>query len=327
MKNLRFGTWLLFLLALSFAARVAAQGSEGFPAKPIHIIVPYGAGGSTDVIARIVAQKLGERLGKAVVVEDRPGANGIIGSEVVAKAEPDGYTLLACSNGQTVNVTLYKSLPFDLTRDFVSVAGIASMPNVVAVHPSQPIPTFAALIAAAKADPTRLAYGHAGVGSSQNLSGELLKLRAGINMRQIAYKGGGPAVADALGDHVPVVIAGLPAIVQYVKSGQLRALAVTSARRSSQLPDVPTVAEEGYPGFNQVFWIGLIAPRGVPAEVVTRLNSAVNEVLATPEVVKLLAAQGAEPMAGSPAQLAKFMQQEIATAADVIKQAHIELHR
>ncbi|HUI98673.1 MAG TPA: tripartite tricarboxylate transporter substrate binding protein, partial [Usitatibacter sp.] len=268
--------------------------------------------------------KLGQQLGQSVVVENRAGANAIIGSEYVAKAAPDGYTLLAASNGDTVNVSLYKHLPFDMVRDLVPVASVASMPNVIAVHPSQPMRTLGELIAAAKKDPDSLAYGHAGVGSSQNLSGELLKIMAGVKMRPIAYKGGGPAVTDALGNHVPVVIAGLPAIAQFVKSGQMRALAVTSAKRSPELPDVPTVAEQGYPGYDQVFWVALEAPRGTPEAIVAKLNKAVNEVLASPDVVHALAQQGAEPTGGSADELAKFIQSEIDSAAKVIRMAHIQ---
>ena len=317
----------LVFASLVLGATALAQAPEGgFPTKPVRIIVPYGPGGSTDVVARILAAKLTQILGQTVIVENRAGANAIIGTQAVAQSAPDGYTLLAASNGNAVNVSLYKKLPFDQLKDFASVVGVASMPNVVAVHPSQPMHTLKDLIQAAKADPDALAYGHAGVGSSQHLSGEMLKLVAGVKMRQIAYKGGGPAVTDALGNHVPVVIAGLPAIVQFVKSGQMRALAVTGPKRSAQLPDVPTVAEQGYPGFNQVFWIALIAPKGTPAAVIARLNKAVNDALAMPDIVHALAAQGAEPTGGTPEQLDKFIRDEIQSAANVIQQANIKVN-
>ncbi len=319
-----FSTTAAALLALAFAAGSHADDERGYPSKPIRIIVPYGPGGSTDVVARILAPKLTQLLGQSVVVENRAGANAIIGSEVVAKAPADGYTLLAASNGNAVNVSLYKKLPFDMVKDFVPVVAVASMPNVIAVHPSQPMHTLADLIAAAKKDPEALSYGHAGVGSSQNLSGELLKIMADVKIRPIAYKGGGPAVTDALGNHVPVVIAGLPAIAQFVKSGQMRALAVTSAKRSPQLPDVPTVAEQGYPGYDQVFWVALVAPKGTPPAIVAKLNREVNAALESPEVVQALAQQGAQPTGGSDAQLAKFIREEIDSSAEVIRKAHIQ---
>jgi len=316
--------WIAGAALLAFGSAPASHAEDAYPSKPIKIIVPYGPGGSTDVVARILSRKLTERLGQAVVVENRAGANAIIGSQVVAQSPPDGYTLLAASNGNAVNVSLYKDLPFDMERDFVPVVGIASMPNVIAVHPSQPIHTLAELIAAAKKDPNALAYGHAGVGSSQQLSGELLKLRAGVNIRPIAYKGGGPAVTDAIGNHVPVVVAGLPAIVNFAKDGQMRALAVTGAKRSPELPDVPTVAESGFPGYDQVFWVALVAPKGTPQEVVAKLNKEVNAVLGMPDIVKALGAQGAEPTGGTPEALAKFIKREIDSSADVIRKAHIE---
>ena len=309
---------------LAFACVFASRAEDAFPSKSIRIIVPYGPGGSTDVVTRIIAQKMSQGLGQPVVVENRAGANAIVGSQVVAQSAADGYTLLAASNGNAVNVSLYKDLPFDMVRDFVPVASVASMPNVIAVHPSQPIHSLAELIAAAKKNPDALSYGHAGVGSSQHLSGELLKLMAGVKIRPIAYKGGGPAVTDALGNHVPVVIAGLPAIANFAKSGQMRALAVTGAKRSAQLPDVPTVAEQGYPGYDQVFWVAFVAPKGTPPAVVARLNKEVNAALAAPDVLGALAAQGAEATAGTPEDLAKFIRQEIDSSAEVITKAHIE---
>ena len=321
-KSLRVAGAALAAFACVFSSY--AQDAQSYPSKPVRIIVPYGPGGSTDVVARILAQKLSRQLGQSVVVENRAGANAIIGSEVVAKAAPDGYTLLAASNGNAVNVSLYQNLPFDMVRDFVPVVGVASMPNVIAVHPSQPIHTLADLIAAAKKNPDSLSYGHAGVGSSQNLSGELLKIMAGVKIRPIAYKGGGPAVTDALGDHVPVVIAGLPAIAQFVKSGQMRALAVTSAKRSPQLPNVPTVAEQGYPGYDQAFWVALVAPKGTPPAIVAKLNKEVNAALASPDIVHAFAQQGAEPTGGSASDLAKFIHQEIRSSAEVIRKAHIQ---
>lgn len=321
--NRPFRSTCIALASVVLSAAITVQ-AQSFPSKPVRIIVPYGAGGSTDVISRILAQKLGERLGQTVVVENKAGANAIIGTDLVAKAEPDGHTLLASSNGNAVNVSLYKDLPHDFRKDLVPVAGVASMPNVIAVHPSQPMRSLAEVIRAAKEKPDSLAYAHAGVGSSQHLSGEMLKLRSGAQIRAVAYKGGGPATKDAVGGHVPMIVAGLPAILQQVKGGQMRAVAVTSSKRSPQLPDVPTVEESGYKPFNQFFWIALVAPSGTPKAVIDRLNREVNAVLAMPEMAAKIAEQGAEPMPGSVEDLAKFISSEIETAAGIIRDAGIK---
>jgi tripartite-type tricarboxylate transporter receptor subunit TctC len=315
---------LMAILAASILAVVPglASAQDDYPNKVVRIIVPYGAGGSTDVLTRIIAQKLTERLGKTVIVENRAGANGIIGADAAAKAPGDGYTFLAASNGQVVNVVLKKDMPYDLMRDLVPVVNMAVMPNVLGVHPSQPMKTLKEVVDAARAKPGSLAYGHAGVGSSQHLAGEIFRVGAKIDIRQIAYKGGGPAVADALGGHVPLVVAGLPAIAQHAKSGALRAVAVTGEKRSPQLPDVPTMLEQGYPN-NEVFWIGLVAPRGVPPAVIARINTEVNAVLKMPDVVQQIAAQGAEPTGGSAQLLDGFLLKEIENAAKMVRDAKI----
>jgi tripartite-type tricarboxylate transporter receptor subunit TctC len=321
--DIRRRSVLLAALALALPPIAAAQESD-YPNKVVRFVVPYGAGGSTDALARMVAQRLSERWGKSVIVENKAGANGIIGTDSVAKSPADGYTFLVASNGQAVNVALHAAkLPYDMTRDFVSVVNIAAMPNVLGMHPSQPAKTLKDLVAAAKANPGGLAFGHAGVGSSQHLTGEILNLEAGIRLRQVPYKGGGPAIADALGGHVPLVVAGVPAMSQHVKSGALRALAVTGPRRSPQLPDVPTMQEQGYPN-NEVFWVALMAPRGTPPAIVARLNADVNALLAGPELRAQFSAQGAEPSGGTPQQFDAFLRNEIENAAKVIKAANIK---
>lgn len=300
-----------------------AFAQEDYPGKVIRIVVPYGAGGSTDVLTRIVAQKLTERLGKSVIVENRAGANGIIGADVVAKSAPDGYTFLAASNGQVVNVVLKSDMPYDLMRDLVPVVNMAVMPNVLGVHPSQPMKSLKDVVDAARAKPGALAYAHAGVGSSQHLAGEILRMAAKIDIRQVSYKGGGPAVTDALGGHVPLVVAGLPAIAQHAKSGALRAVAITGAKRSPQLPDVPTMQEQGYAN-NEVFWIGLVAPSGVPQAIVNRINTEVNAVLKNPDVVEQFAKQGAETTGGSVQEFDAFLRRELDAAGKVVKDANIK---
>ncbi len=288
-------------------------------------MVPYAPGGSTDILTRLLAQKLSGRFGQAVVVENRPGANGVIGTEAVARSAPDGYTLLMMTNGQTINVGLYAKLPFDTEKDFAPIINVASMPNVIVVHPSQPANTIRELIENAKAKPGNLSYSHAGVGSPQHLTGELFKLVTRTDIVGIPYKGGGPAVADAVAGTVPMAVAGMPAISQHVASGRLRALAVTSLNRSPLLSGVPTVAESGYPGFDANFWIALVAPRGVPPEVLQRVNTEVNTVLQDADIGKQFAVQGASPVGGTAAELGAFIKNDIATWIRVIREANIKV--
>lgn len=309
------------LFATIYAGSVLAESV--YPNRPVKLIVPYGAGGSTDVVSRIVAQALTTRLQNTFIVENRPGANGVVGTSVVAQAASDGYTFLMASNGQAVNVSLYPNEQFSLRTSFVPVVEVAVMPNVLAEHPSQSFKTVQDIVAAAKAKPGELTYAHAGIGSSQNISGEMLNMMAGIKLRGVPYKGGGPAVMDALAGNVPLVFAGLPAIVQQIKNRQLRAIAVTGPKRAAELPDVPSMIEEGYPNYSEVFWVGMVAPQGTPKEVVDRINGAVNDVLKDDGVAKLLAAQGVEVAGGSRKKLTDFIISEIAKDASIIKAANI----
>jgi len=304
---------------------LAQSTAQDYPARPVRIVVPYAAGGSTDILTRIQAQKLTARFGQGVIVENRPGANGVIGTEAVARAPADGYTFLMATNGQTISVGLSPKLPFNLERDFVPVINVAAMPNVIVVHPSQPMKTLGDLIEHAKAKPGSLSFSHAGVGSPQHLTGELFKLVAKVDIVGVPYKGGGPAIADAVAGTVPMAVGGVPVVSQHIASGRLRALAVTSIQRSPLLSDVPTVAESGYPGFDAIFWIALIAPRGVPAEIVQRMNAEVNTLLRDADIVKQFAVQGATPVGGSPSELATFMKNDIETWVRVIREAKIKV--
>ncbi len=309
-------------LAQSFTAL-----AQDYPNRAVKIVVPYAPGGSTDILTRIVAQKLTGRTGQSFIVENRPGANGIIGTEGVARSPADGYTILMATNGQTINAGLHQNLPVDIEKDFVPLANVAAMPNLIVVHPSVPAKNLRELIDLAKAKPGTLSYSHAGIGSPQHLAGEMFKLVTKVNIVGIPYKGGGPAVADAVAGVVPMVVVGIPAASQHIASGRLRGLAATSIKRSPLLPELPTVAESGYAGFDAIFWIALIAPRATPAAVVQRLNSEINAVLRDPEIEKQFALQGATPVGGTSAELAAYMHKDIEMWTGVIKEANIKAER
>ena len=299
--------------------------AQDYPARTVRIVVPYAPGGSTDILSRLVAQRLTARVGQTVLIENRPGANGVIGTEAVVRSPADGYTFLMMTNGQTINVSLAAKLPFDTERDLAPVVNIASMPNVILVHPSQPMKSIGELIEYAKAKPGSLSYSHAGVGSPQHLTGELFKLVTKTNIVGVSYKGGGPAVTDALAGQVQIVVAGVPAISQHAASGRLRALAVTSLNRSPLLEGVPTVAESGYADFDANFWIAIGAPRGVSSDVIQRINTEANAVLKDAEIGKQFALQGASPVGGTPAALGTFIKNDIETWRRVIRDANVKV--
>ena len=324
MKNLLALLGTLGALGVGHSLPVHAQD---YPSRPVKIVVPYAAGGSTDILTRIVANKLTGRVGQSFIVENRPGANGIIGSEAVARSPADGYTILMATNGQTINVGLYPNLPVDIEKDFVPIVNVAAMPNLIVVHPSVPAKTIHELIELAKARPGSLSYRHAGIGSPPHLAGERFKLVTKINILGIPYKGGGPAVADAVAGVVPMVVVGIPAASQHIASGRLRGLAATSVKRSPLLPELPTVAESGYPGFDAIFWIAIIGPRAMPAAVVQRLNAEINAVLRDPDIEKQFALQGASPAGGTPAELGTYIRKDIEMWSGVIKEANIKAER
>lgn len=326
----RFRHLLLVVLTVALApvselAQAAASQDVAYPTRPVRMIVPYGAGGSTDLLSRIVAHRLTEKWATQFVVDNRPGANGIIATDMAARASADGYTLLMASSGHTANPALHPKLQHDVIKDFASVVHIASMPNLLAVHPSQPIHSLKELIALAKAKPGALTFGHAGIGSSQQFSGEMLKTAANIKIIGVAYKGGGPATVAALGGQVTMLFAGLPAIIQQAKSGKLRPIAVTSLKPSAFLPDVPAIADQGFPGFDNVFWVAIVVPRGVPKEIIGKLNSEVNAALARQDTISDFARQGVEPGGGTVTQLDAFIRKEFDLATTVVKQAGITL--
>ena len=312
-------------LLLGIVCSIAGAQAQDYPNKPVKIVVPYAAGGSTDILTRQISVRVTARLRQSVVVENRTGANGIIGTDVVAKSAPDGYTLLMMTNGQTISMGLYPKLPWDIEKDFAPVVNVAAMPNVIVVHPSQPFNSLKELLDHVRAKPGSLSYSHAGVGSPQHIAGELFKLVTKANIVQIPYKGGGPAIADAVAGQVQVAVGGVPVVKQHIANGRLRPLAVTSSARSPLLADVPTVAEFGYAGFDAIFWIGLLAPRGTPDAAIARINAEVNAVLKDPDIVTQFAVQGATPVGGTPADFGAYIRKDVETSGRVIRDASIKV--
>ncbi|CAM3376110.1 Bug family tripartite tricarboxylate transporter substrate binding protein [Cupriavidus taiwanensis] len=301
-----------------FAGAAHAQG--GYPTKPITLIVPFSAGGTTDILARIVGLQLGKALGQPVVIDNRPGAGGNIGASLAAKAPGDGYTLFMGTIGtHAINQSLYSKLPYDPVKDFAPITRVAMVPNLVVANPKVPVNNIKELIAYVKANPDKLSYGSSGSGSSMHLSGELFNSMTGLHIQHIPYKGSAPAVNDLLGNQIGLMFDNMPSSYPHVKAGKLRALAVTSAKRSPALPNVPTVAESGVPGYEATSWFALYATGGTPQAIVDRLNAEVVKILAMPDVKKQMADQGAEPNPEKPAQLAAFMKSETAKWAKVVK--------
>ncbi|HKE38922.1 MAG TPA: tripartite tricarboxylate transporter substrate binding protein [Casimicrobiaceae bacterium] len=313
----RWQRWATSLLLVCLAS---ASGAQGYPNHAIRLVVPFPAGGTTDILARAVAQKLTEAVGQSVVVDNRPGAGGNIGADVVAKSAPDGYTLLMGTVGtHAINPSLYAKMPYDHVKDFVPVVLVAGVPNVLVVNPSLPVNSVADLIKLAKSKPGSINFASSGNGTSIHLSGELFKTMAGVDMTHVPYKGSAPALTDLIGGQVQVMFDNLPSSLPYIKAGKLRAIAVTSLKRAPALPDVPTISESGLPGFEASSWFGVLAPAGTPPAVVTRLNSEVNKWLQTPEAKEQLLAQGAQAAGDTPEQFAAFIRSETEKWAKVVK--------
>lgn len=294
-------------------------------AKPIRIIVPFPPGGSTDILARALAPKLALALGVNVVVDNKAGAGGSLGAAEAAKAEPDGNTLLMGHIGTLgVNPSMYPKLPYDAIKSFAPVAYVARVPNVLVVNAASPIKSLKDLIAAARAQPGRLTYSSGGNGSAAHITFESLKLKTGIFMLHIPYRGTAPSVTDVIGAQVDCTFTGAPAVIPHVRSGRLRAIAVSSTQRLAALPEVPTVAESGYPGFEADQWYGIVAPAGTPAALVARLNAEINKALALPDVAQQLAIEGAVPVPGSPQAFADLIRREIPRWAEVVKAGSVK---
>ena len=296
-------------IILGFAC-VPVSG-QNYPVKPVRLIVPYPPGGPTDLVGRSVGQKLTEAWGQQIIVENRAGAASAVGTEVAARAPADGYTLLlGTSAGFSINPALGGKLPYDPERDFAPITLLVINPQILVVHPSMPVHSVKMLVALAKSRPGQINYASVGNASPQHLGMEMLKSMTGINMVHVPYKGTAPAVTDILAGNVSLMFNSMPSVLPQARSGRLRGLAVSSAKRSSAAPDIPTVAEAGVPGFDYVTWYGLFAPAGTPREIVNRLNSQVAKMLAEPELAKRFASQGAEPLSTTPDQLAQYRRAE-----------------
>ena len=316
---------LLPAFALLCALISVGAAAADWPTKPVNLIVPYPPGGGTDVIARIVQEPLSKQLGQPVLIENRGGAGGSIGTAAAAKATPDGQTLLFTLSSHTINPAIYRSLPFDTERDFSPVSQVASLPQLFAVHPSTPYRSFEDLVAYMKAHAGKVDYASVGVGSPSHMAGELLKLKLDLDMVHVPYRGGGPAVAAAMAGDVPLLIVSIPAAMSQVRAGRLRALAVSTAKRTPILPDVPTVAEAtGMKDFEVDSWYAVFAPSKTPQDIVLRTNKELAEVLARPEVKAKLLEQGATATPSSPEALAARVHREIAEWQALVKRVPIE---
>lgn len=308
--------------SLFFCAPSLAQN---YPAKPIRLILGFAPGGSTDLVARVVGQKMSESWGQQVIIDNRPGANGMIGADLVAKANPDGYSLLLSSIGpMAINASLYK-MPYDIVNDFAPVTYTGNVANLLVVHPAIPAMNVKELIALAKARPGQLTFGSSGTGGAPHMAVELFKLLTKVNVVHIPYKGGGPAMADLVGGQISGSFASMPSSIPFVQAGKLRALAVTALKRSPALPEVPTISEAGVPGFSVLDWQGLFTTAKTPPEIVNKLNAEVIRILALRDVIQRLSAAGVEIQTSTPKEWGDFVKSEIAKWSKVVKEAHVKV--
>lgn len=312
------------LLAFPMAAPVLAQV---YPAKSVRVVVPYPPGGGTDQLGRPMAQRLTEKWGQTVVIDNRGGASGMVGAEIVAKAPPDGYTILLSASAEVaLNVALYPKMPYDPERDFTPITQVAISPLVLLVHPTMPIRTVREFIALAKKRPGEISYASVGAGGPHHIAGEWMRQMTGINIIHVPYKGGGPQMSDLMGGHVHSGFISLPAAAPHLASGRVRVVAVTSAKRSQALPEVPTVAESGLPGFDVSQWWAVLVPRGTPAFIVTKLHTDFVELIRAPDIRARMATLGADPVGGTGAELAEAIRSDIAKYRKIVAAAKITLN-
>jgi tripartite-type tricarboxylate transporter receptor subunit TctC len=316
---------MVFLcMAFLLHAGGAAAQSPAYPAKPVRIVVPSSPGGGTDILARVLAQKMTESLGQQFVVENRPGAGQVIGIEAVARSAPDGYTLLMAASAIVINEVMYAKPPYDTLRDFAPVTLVASLPNILVVHPTLPVKSVRELIALAKARPGQLNYSSAGSGTSPHLSMELFRIMAGVTLTHIPYKGTGPATVDLVAGQVQLSMPNVLTALPQIKGGKVRALGVTGAKRATGLPDVPAIAES-LPGYEAIQWYGVLAPAGTAREIVAKLQAEIVRILVLPEVKERLAADGADAVGNRPDEFATYIRAELAKWGKVVKAGGIKL--
>jgi tripartite-type tricarboxylate transporter receptor subunit TctC len=317
-------------LALLVAIVLCAGGAvaqERYPRKPLRIVVPFAPGGSTDIIARLIGERLSGALGQAVVIENRPGAAGNIGAEIVARSAPDGYTLLMATTGvMSINNALYKNMSFDPSTNFDYVVFVASITNVLIVAADSPLHNVGELITAAKRSPGRLSFASSGAGASTHMSAELFKIMAGVDLLHVPYKGSGPALPDVITGRVSMMFENMPGAMPYVRAGTVRALAVTGLQRTSALPEVPTVTESGISGYESLSWSGIAVSAGTPRDVIARLNREINAILAAPEMRQRFADQGAEAVGGTPEAFAEHAKRERDKWSRVVRDANIAVN-
>jgi tripartite-type tricarboxylate transporter receptor subunit TctC len=309
------------LVVAAALALTSVSAMADYPDRPLRVIVPFAAGGATDVIARTVAQAMSVRLGQSIVVENKAGANGNIGGAAAARSEPDGYTLLMATSSHAINASLYQKLSYSLTRDFVALSNLASVPLLLVVHPSVPVNSVSGLAAYAKANAARINYASGGVGTASHLSGEQFSTLAGAQITHVAYKGGAQALNDLIGGQVQIMFANLPEVLSLVQSGKLKALAVTGNARHAALPDVPAFSETSYPGMNARSWFGLFVPAGTPPAIVEKLSQAIVQSVADPAVQERLKGIGADPVGDDRATFQKYVNDEVARWAVLVAQS------
>lgn len=318
--------WIRSVVVAVFAGAAAiAACAQSFPSRPVRLLVPFAPGGTTDVVARVVGAKLAEVMGQPVVVDNRAGGSTIIGTEALARAAPDGYTIMLATPDFTVNPSLQPKLPYDTLKDFAPIALIGTYPMVMVANADHKLASAGDVVAQAKARPGQINYASAGNGSMPHLCAEMFNSLAGVKLTHVPYKGNGPAVADLLAGHVSLLFTGGPAVASHVKSGKLKMLAVSTAKRHASLPDVPTVAESAVPGYEVTAWFGFIAPAGVPQEVIARLNADISRALQAPEVRGKLSSLGAELSAGTPEAFGKLIRDEIDKWGRVVRAANIKM--